>query len=308
MIQSNNSPLRRHPANPILVPSDMPVECSAVYNCGAVRFKDEVLLLLRVEDMSRQTHFHVARSTDGLHFHVSAEPITYPLREIERTRGCHRFDMRITPLDGAFYVCHALWIGKLGCVIAMARTEDFQNFEPLPSISVPSNRNAVLFPERINGLYARLERPQDVDASGQMWISYSPDLRYWGDSMPLDMPWTAWSTRKSGAGAIPIRTSDGWLLIYHATAMTASTENYYLGAMLVDLDNPSKVVAAPSKFILAAEEVYECVGQVPNVVFTGGSVQMPDGTLNVYYGGADTRVCVATTTVKTLVDFCLREK
>ena len=122
------------------------------------------------------------------------------------------------------------------------------------------------------------------------------------------MPGTAWSTRKSGAGCIPIRTEAGWLEIYHATAMTASTENYYLGAMLLDLKDPSKVIAFPDRMILGAERDYECIGQVPNVVFTGGAVEMPDGTLNVYYGGADTRVCLAQTTVQRVVDFCLKSK
>jgi beta-1,4-mannooligosaccharide/beta-1,4-mannosyl-N-acetylglucosamine phosphorylase len=304
MYAPNQSPLVRHRANPILNPRDMPVECSAVFNCGAVRFEGEVLLLLRVENRERQTSFHVARSRDGVRFDVSPEPISYPLREIERVHGTHRFDMRITPLDGAYYVCHAAWLGKLGSVIATARTEDFKHFEPLPFVSPPSNRNAVLFPERLNGLYARLERPQNINGFGQIWVSYSPDLRYWGDSMPLEMPSTAWSTCKSGAGIMPIKTEAGWLIIYHATAMTASTENYYLGAMLLDLENPAKVLAAPKKFILAAEEIYECVGQVPNVVFSAGAVEMDDGTLNVYYGGADTRVCLATTTVQKLIDFC----
>jgi len=298
-------PLIRYSKNPILVPSQMPVECSAVFNCGAVRFQGDVLLLLRVESYERTTQFHVAKSKDGIHFEVSPEPINYPLREVERGRGSHRFDMRITALDGVYYVCHAIWLDKLGSVIGIARTEDFKSFEPLPFVSPPSNRNAVLFPERINGLYARLERPQDVDGTGQIWVSYSPDLRYWGDSMPLEMPRVAWGTWKSGAGTIPIRTDAGWLIIYHATAKTASSENYYLGTMILDLKDPAKAVAAPKKFILAAEEVYECVGQVPNVVFSGGAVEMPNGDLNVYYGGADTRVCLATTTVQRLVEFCL---
>jgi beta-1,4-mannooligosaccharide/beta-1,4-mannosyl-N-acetylglucosamine phosphorylase len=301
----SSPPLVRSSENPILSPREMPVECSAVFNCGAVRFQDEVLLLLRVENFERRTSFHVAHSRDGIRFDVDPTPIHYPLREIERGRPAHRFDMRITPLEGTYYVCHAIWLDKLGSVIATARTDDFKNFEPLPSVSPPSNRNAVLFPERIHGLYARLERPQDVNGTGQIWVSFSPDLHYWGGAMPLEMPSAAWATRKSGAGAIPIRTPEGWLIIYHATATTASTENYYLGAMLLDLENPVKVVAAPTKFILAAEEIYECVGQVPNVVFTGGAVEMEDGTLNVYYGGADTRVCVATTTVDRLVKFCL---
>lgn len=298
------TPLVRYPANPILTPAEMPVECSAVFNTGAIWFRDRVLLLLRVESLARTTQFHVATSSDGVEFDVSPEPINYPLRPMEKKYGSHRFDMRITALDGTFYVCHAAWVDPFGCSIGMAKTDDFKNFVPVGELSVPSNRNAVLFPRRIKGRYARLERPQDVDGKGRMWISYSPDLIYWGDAMPLDIPIFPWGTKKSGAGTIPIETPEGWLCIYHATAMTASTENYYLGAMLLDLEDPSRVIAAPRRFLLQPEQAYECIGQVPNVVFTGGAVQMPNGTLNVYYGGADTRVCLAQTTVSRLLEFC----
>lgn len=303
-VESSASPLIRHPENPILTPRQMPVECSAVFNSGAIRFGDEVLLLLRVENLCRETQFYVATSKDGVHFHVRNEPIHYPLREVEKKYSAHRFDMRITALDGVYYVCHAVWLEAFGCSIGMARTKDFVNFEPVGELSVPSNRNAVLFPEKINGRYARLERPQNVDGRGQIWISYSHDLIYWGDAAPLDMRHIAWGTRKTGAGCVPIKTPEGWLEIYHATAMTASSENYYLGAMLLDLNHPSKVIANPKRFILAAEETYECVGQVPNVVFTGGAVEMPDGSLHIYYGGADTRMCLAQTTVEQLIKFC----
>mgnify|MGYP006278501095 CR=1 FL=1 len=297
-------PLVRHSANPLITPADMPVPCSAVFNCGAVRVDEGVLLLLRVEDMRRSTDFYVATSTDGVRFDISDEPIRYPLSDLEKAYDGHRFDMRITPLDGTFYVCHATWLEGLGCTIGTARTDDFKDFVPVGNLSVPSNRNAVLFPEKIGGYYARLERPQDVDGSGRIWVSYSPDLKFWGDAMPLSEPVQAWSTRKTGAGAIPIRTPKGWLEIYHGTTFTASTENYYLAAMLLDLEDPSKILACPGQFILAAEEPYECVGQVPNVVFTGGAVEMDDGTLNIYYGGADTRICLAQTTVSDLVAFC----
>ena len=214
--------------------------------------------------------------------------------------------MRITPLDGTYYVTHAAWLRPWGCSMGMATTDDFVHFTPLPHLSVPSNRNNVLFPERIGGLYCRLERPQDTSGKGGMWVSYSPDLEFWGRAMPLDVPNLPWSRNKNGAGAVPIKTGHGWLEIYHATAPTCSTENYYLGAMLLDLDDPSQIVAAPTDFILAAEEVYECVGQTPNVVFTNGAVEMPDGTLNVYYGCADTRMALAQTTVAELVAHCLR--
>jgi beta-1,4-mannooligosaccharide/beta-1,4-mannosyl-N-acetylglucosamine phosphorylase len=301
--QSAFSPLQRHPKNPIITPDDMPVECSAVFNAGAIRYKGKVLLLLRVEDYARQVTFHTATSRDGVKFDINPKPINYPLSPVEKKYGSYRFDMRITPLDGVFYVCHAVWITGFGCMIGMAKTEDFVDFKSI-YLSVPSNRNAVLFPEKINGLYARLERPMEADGSGKTWLSYSPDLRYWGDSAPVEVPTTVWSWRKNGPGAVPIRTPEGWLTIYHATAKTCSTENYYLGVMLLDLKDPSRVLAAGKKFILQSEKDYECVGQVPNVVFTCGAVEMGGGKLNVYYAGADTRMCLAQTTIKTLLSWC----
>jgi len=187
----------------------------------------------------------------------------------------------------------------------LATTDDFVNFTPLYNLSEPSNRNAVLFPEKINGMYCRLDRPQNCSDAGSIWVNYSRDLEFWGRAMPVKMPKVQWNRNKCGAGAIPIKTDKGWLEIYHATASTCSSENYYLGAMLLDLEDPSKVVAAPRSMVLAAEEVYECVGQTPNVVFTSGAVEMPDGALNIYYGGADTRMCLAQTTVEDLVRYCL---
>lgn len=306
MATDKPSPLIRYEHNPILTPEEMPFRCYSVFNAGATMFGGKVLLLLRVEDCERKTDFYVATSDDGFHFEVRPEPIVYPLTELEKRHGkAHRFDMRITRLEGTYYVCHAAWLRKWGCCIGMATTEDFVHFEPLPYLSEPSNRNAVLFPEKIGGLYARLTRPQHIDGSGRMWVSYSPDLHFWGRAMPLNTPETPWSRNKDGAGAVPIKTPHGWLEIYHATARTCSSENYYLGAMLLDLEDPSKVIAAPRQFILAAEKDYECVGQTPNVVFTSGAVVLPDGTLNVYYGCADTRMALAQSTVEALVDYCL---
>ncbi len=306
---STRGPLKRHPENPILCPGDMPFRCYCVFNSGAVWFDGKVLLLLRVESCERKTDFYVATSADGVHFEVNPEPIDYPLTETEkRFDKAHRFDMRITLLEGTYYVTHASWLGRWGCCMGMATTEDFVHYKPFPRLSVPSNRNHVLFPEKIGGLYCRLERPQHINGKGEIWVSYSPDLEFWGRSMPLNMPALKWGGNKNGAGAVPIRTEHGWLEIYHATASTCSSENYYLGAMLLDLEDPSQVIAAPTEFILAAEEVYECVGQTPNVVFTNGAVEMPDGTLNVYYGCADTRMALAQTTVGKLVDYCLKAK
>lgn len=299
--------LQRHPENPIIPPGMMPVPCSSVFNCGATLFEGKVLLLLRVEDMARENNFYVATSEDGVHFDIQSEPINYPLRDTEARLLENRFDMRITRLDGWYYVTHASWLSGYGSCIGIARTRDFKRFEPFGELSVPSNRNVALFPEKIGGRFVRLERPQNIDGTGRIWVSYSPDLLYWGQSRPLDLPVTPWGREKTGAGAVPIKTSAGWLCIYHATSKNCATENYYLGAALLDLDCPERIVAAPREFILQAETSYECMGQVPNVVFTNGAVVMPDNTINIYYGGADTRICLVQVQQDELVGFCLEK-
>jgi beta-1,4-mannooligosaccharide/beta-1,4-mannosyl-N-acetylglucosamine phosphorylase len=198
-----------------------------------------------------------------------------------------------------------MWLGSLHCTIGMATTTDFVNFEPWPGSSPPANRNAVLFPEKINGMYARLERPELPGGRSRMWYSESPDLTFWGNARPLDMPNLHWAELKSGAGAIPIRTDKGWLEIYHGVGKTCSSNNYYLGAMLLDLDDPSVIVAAPQSYVLAAIEDYECMGQTPNVVFTSGAVTPGDGSVWVYYGCADHRMALARAGIDELVEFCL---
>ncbi|MBD3393150.1 MAG: glycosidase [Chitinivibrionales bacterium] len=301
-------PLKRFEGNPILTPEQMPFRCYTVFNAGATMFQDKVLLMLRAERCDLHSAFYVATSEDGVHFSVNSQAIDYPLRDMELVYGKahknNRFDPRITRIDDTYYIYHFTWT-DFGSSVALCWTKDFEHYDSQPHLSVPSNRNVVLFPEKIGGLYARLERPQDIDGTGAIWVSFSPDLKFWGMSRPVAMPRHHWGRHKIGSGTVPIRTPHGWLIIYHGTSLTASTENYYLAAALLDLNDPSQVVASPEEFILAPEKDYECVGQVPNVVFTSGAVEMPDGTLNVYYGGADTRVCLATGSVSELTEYCL---
>ena len=272
-----NSPLKRFEGNPILTPDDMPFRCYSVFNCGATIFNGKVLLILRVERCNLKSYFYIATSADGIHFNVDEEPINYPFREVEKTYSepvghANRFDPRITKLGDTYYIYHFTWT-RFGSCFALCWTKDFEHFESQANVSVPFNRNVALFPEKINGLYARLERPMQDD-KGSIWISYSPDLEFWGRSMPVELHHPHWARQKNGAGAVPIKTDKGWLIIYHGTARNVSIEDYYLGAALLDLKDPSKVIAAPEAFILAPEKDYECVGQVPNVVFTAGAIEM----------------------------------
>ncbi|MBD3319931.1 MAG: hypothetical protein GF350_02430 [Chitinivibrionales bacterium] len=157
------SPLRRCEHNPIIVPEQMPFPCYSVMNAGAILYNGKVLLLLRAETRERTCCFVKATGAHGIHFDIEPEPIDYPLNGYEKLFGAAlRFDMRITQIDGCYYCCHAAWMPTWGCTIAMCKTEDFEHFEPLHYMSPPINRNAVLFPEKIGGLYCRLERPQTL--------------------------------------------------------------------------------------------------------------------------------------------------
>jgi len=193
------------------------------------------------------------------------------------------------------------------CRLSLMQTEDFKKFQWMGFISETDNRNGVLFPEKINGLYARLDRPNTGSNTGDVWVSYSPDLVYWGKSECVFRNWEGirWAWTKIGAGAVPIKTPEGWLTIFHGVRTQCHSHYVYqLGVCLLDLKNPAKVKAMAEDAILIPEEQYELVGQTPSVVFTCGAVVEDDGEIKLYYGGADTVQCIATTSVKRLIDAC----
>ncbi len=167
-------------------------------------------------------------------------------------------------------------------------------------------RNVVIFPEKFNGLYARLDRPHSEISPWSIWISYSPDLRYWGDSRLIMNPEPYhWDEMKIGPGAPPIKTDKGWLSIYHGVFPTMDGSVYRLGVALHDLDDPAKIIGIADNWILQPEEPYEITGYVHNVVFTCGAIPEDDGTVKIYWGGADTVMCVGTARIDNLVDLCL---
>ena len=163
-----------------------------------------------------------------------------------------------------------------------------------------------LFPEKFNGLYARLDRPHSEISPWSIWISYSPDLRFWGDSQLIMRPEPYhWDEMKIGPGAPPIRTDRGWLSIYHGVFQTMDGSVYRLGVALHDLLNPAKLVGICDSWILQPEDPWEVTGYVHNVVFTCGAVAETDGTVKIYWGGADTVMCVGEANLAELVDLCL---
>jgi predicted GH43/DUF377 family glycosyl hydrolase len=301
--------LDRHPNNPILTGKDFPPDSGIkrVFNSGVIKSGGRYIMACRVEDAALRNRIWIAESEDGYRFTPHPGPAELPHGDFEfaeYTAGMY-YDPRITEIDGVFYLMHAAHSGH-GCRLSLLSTLDFRSFRWLGHVSAPDNRNGALFPEKINGLYARLERPNTGGAFGDMWISYSPDLIFWGKARCVlrnrDIRW-AWS--KIGPGAVPIKTDHGWLTIFHGVrTQCAQHYVYQLGVCLLDLNDPSRVIGLSEEAILEPEELYELVGQTPSVVFTSGAVVEDDGEIKVYYGGADTVQCVATSTVDRLLRAC----
>ena len=303
--------LVRSPKNPILTGRDFPQDfgIKRVFNSGVTKVGKKYVMACRVEDAALRNRIWIADSDDGHHFVPRAKPAELPETDpefAEYTAGMY-YDPRITELDGAFYLMHAAHSGH-GCRLSLLKTHDFDRFEWLGLVSSTDNRNGVLFPEKIGGLYARLDRPNTGGSFGDMWISYSPDLIFWGKSRcVLRNAQVRWAWTKIGPGAVPIRTDHGWLTIFHGVrTQCAQHYVYQLGVCLLELKDPSKLIGLAPEAILEPEETYELVGQTPSVVFTSGAVVESDGEVKVYYGGADTVQCVATGQLDVLVKACLR--
>ena len=295
----NLYPFKRYAGNPILTREDIPYPCNTVFNAAAVKFNDEYLLLLRIEDLSGKSHFTLARSKDGYNFIVDEEPWIVPANDPYfgpyEEYGVE--DPRITPVDGVYYITYTAF-SRHGPRIGIGRTTDFVHFERISLASEVDNKDAVLFPEKFNGQYAMLDRPSGFGgAKGSIWIQFSPDLIHWGQARVLLSPEPGWSNSKLGVSTPPIKTPMGWLVFYHGVRQTGSGKLYRVGAMLLDLENPAHLLGYTPHFIFGPEEDYERIGDVPNVIFPCGVIDEPDGTLKLYYGAADT--CIAMAEVKT---------
>lgn len=297
---------KRYSKNPILRPEDMPSDCFAVYNGGVVKTHGGYIALVRTEDSVRYQRVWCARSSDGYRFSPDPEPVRFIADDMEQYRKYTAdsfFDPRINPVEGKFYITYAAYTFRYGCRIGIGETEDFRTVRHISFPHHVQNRNAVLFPEKINDMYVMLHRPE-TGGIGNLWISRSPDLRFWGDcEVVADRGSGRWDSIKIGAGTPPLKTSRGWLVVTHAVDSNCSGQFYTVGAVLLDLQELSKLVAR-SRMLMCPEMPYETNGFAPNVVFPCGAVPEPDGSLKLYYGAADNFECLAETTVQALLDEC----
>ena len=341
-ILKSNPCIKKHPT-PILTAEDMPYESNLVFNAGVAKIGGKYVMVFRNDYGTSREEFEktgkgftgtsvgVAVSDNGIDgWKVMPKPIIdycraegrciignteekYP--EIKRL-----YDPRLTVIDGVAYLCMAMDTkhGVRGCIARLS--EDLTSCEII-SASAPDNRNMVLFPEKIGGYYVRLERPfSSYGRSGShfdLWISKSPDLKFWGEAQLLVGSETVpFANDKIGPAAPPVKTEKGWLALFHAVDVDKTRsqsewqkdwwKRYCAGIMLLDLEDPTKIIGISKSPLIAPELPHETdQGFRQNVIFPGGMILEESGEVKMYYGASDTVECVATANVDDLIALCL---
>ncbi len=299
--------VKRYRNNPILTRDHVPYPVSTVHNAGMVKHDGKYVMLFRSHLLNGRCVIGMAESEDGFSFTVAPEPFLVSAKEgiFAEYEEFGVEDLRICAMDDEYLLTYSAY-SRHGVRIALARTRDFKSVERIALISQPDMRNVVIFPRKFDGRYARLDRPHSEISPWSIHISYSPDLIHWGESRVVMKPVTYhWDELKIGPGATPFRTDKGWLHIYHGVYRTMSGSVYRLGVALHDLDDPSRVIGISDDWILQPEDPWEMTGYVPNVVFTCGAVPEEDGTVKIYWGGADTVMCVGSAEISKLEAMCL---
>ena len=295
--------VHRFKGNPLISMDDVSFRCADIRNAGAIYTGEEYVLLVTVQELEGFFSIYTARSKNGQSFVISKEPVMSPssreaFAEFEE-RGV--LDARIVFLEGRYYITYDAF-GRHGYTMGLACTEDFENVERLGIISQPDVRAGALFPRKIGGVYMRLERPWE---GGSIWISSSEDLLYWGRSEVVMTPRQGyWDTSRIGPAAPPFEIEEGWMLIYYGIKETVSGPLFRLGAAILDRENPAQMIGRTNVAILAPREEYERIGDVRNLVFSCGAVLRSRDEIMLFYGAADSCVCLGTTNVEAIVEAC----
>ena len=295
----------RHPANPILTPADMPIACKSVCNPAAVLIEDTVLLLLRVIDNNDKSHLFVARSSDGIgNWEIEPTPLLSPNNSAEwyDNHGCE--DPRLTYMeDTQEYLVTYVGSSRLGASVCLASTKDFKIAKRMGVIIHPYNKDAAVLPRKFDGQFRLLHRPTAGPLEA-VWMSSSYDLLHWGEPTCVveesDKP--GWQDGKVGCGPTPIEVEHGWLLIYHGVQAISEGWIYRVGMVLLDKDEPRKVVARWPYWLMEPKEPYEFSETNRAIIFPTG-LFVRDGVMHIYYGAGDTVVALATVGVEAMRSF-----
>jgi beta-1,4-mannooligosaccharide/beta-1,4-mannosyl-N-acetylglucosamine phosphorylase len=304
----------RDTRNPIIPRSPFPT-ANSTFNSAVVPFNGKFAGVFRCDDTARRMQLHAGFSDDGIRWRINPQRIQFvaadPGADGEVTRWEYGYDPRVCWIDdenvaegGRYYVT---WCnGYHGPTIGMAWTHDFVTFHQMENALLPFNRNGVMFPRTIGGKYFMLSRPSDNGHTpfGDIFVSQSHDLIHWGCHRHVMRPVGGWQSTKIGAGPIPIETTEGWLMIYHGVLTSCNGFVYSFGAALLDLAEPWRVIHRTIPYLLAPREIYECVGDVPNVAFPCAAVaDAPTGRIAIYYGCADSVTGLCYCRIDELLDF-----
>lgn len=293
----------RYSKNPIINWNPIP-GVARIFNSAVIPHNGEFIGIFRADHRNGRPYLHAGRSKDGINWKIDTDKINWIDKNGNPVPPGYAYDPRIVKIENTYYVT---WCTEFyGPTIGVGMTEDFKSFIRLENAFLPFNRNGVLFPRKINGNYIMLNRPSDMGHTpfGDIFLSESPDMQYWGRHRHVmskgDIGW--WQSTKIGAGPIPIETTEGWLLFYHGVICTCNGFVYSMGAVILDINQPDKVLYRTGDYLLTPELEYETVGFVPNVVFPCGALYDADtGRITIYYGAADTYTAIAFTQVDELI-------
>lgn len=296
----------RSARNPIIPHNHIPAS-NSIFNSAVVPFGPGFAGVFRCDSKTRQMQLHGGVSADGIQWTIQPDRIQFvPENDTvaEISQFDYGYDPRVCWLEDRYYVT---WCnGYHGPTIGVGYTHDFQTFYQMENAYLPFNRNGVLFSRKINGKYAMFNRPSDNGHTpfGDIYYSESPDMVHWGRHRFVMGASHGWQSTKIGAGPIPIETKEGWLLFYHGVLTSCNGFVYSFGAALLDLDQPWKVIYRGEPYLLAPQAPYERTGDVPNVAFPCAALADAEtGRLAIYYGGADTVVCLAFAYVDEVIAF-----
>jgi len=302
--------LFRNPANPIISPENFE-DAYATFNCGQTMYKGKTILLVAVQKTTHPVpRIHVAESDDGVHFTIRKEPfITKSQDKVFGPLDEWPIDTRVTyvPEDDMYYITRPM-NSAWGTVGLLGRTKDFETYEEIDIIALPNNRVPCIFSGKVNGQYVRLDRPGAAGGQGgRMWISFSNDLIHWGEHRPLLAPFTLWNWEKIGPTP-PVKTKDGWFSIIHGVTKSCCGTRYSIGGLLLDLEDPRKIIGRTTSPLLTPDAPYEYMGTVPNAIFPCGFIADEEtDQLRVYYGAADTCVGLASGKLSEIIQLCKDE-
>lgn len=295
----------RYDGNPVVGLDALKDSCR-IFNSATIPYRGGFIGVFRADHRNGYPNLHLGKSPDGIHWKIEEKTISFSRENGKPAKPIlYGYDPRLVEIEDIYYITWCNYFN--GPTIGLAKTTDFKTFTQLENAFVPFNRNGVLFPRKIKGNFVMLNRPSDNGHTpfGDIYLSQSPDLTYWGKHrLVMKAPHNWWKNIKIGPGPIPIETTEGWLLIYHGVCNTCSGFVYSMGAALLDLDDPSKIIVDCENYLLTPEQPYERMGFVPNVAFPCATLQDADtGRIAIFYGAADTYCALAFTQVDALIAY-----